>query len=99
MPLYISYNTEDKKMIDVMVTYWTNFAKYEHPTPSGDAGTANWTPVRPDQKNYLDLQLEPAMKKNLEAERMLFWERMFYAPREEDIKRKLLRNEAEQQHQ
>merc|ERR1719189_2125325 len=77
-------------MIDLMVTYWSNMAKYGNPTPFRDAGIASWTPVRPDQKNYLDLQLEPSMKKNLAADRMLLWERMFYAPMEEDIERKVI---------
>jgi len=30
------------------------------------------------------------MKKNLAADRMLLWERMFYAPMEEDIERKVI---------
>merc|ERR1711881_427966 len=84
------FNEDDKKMIDLMVTYWSNFAKYGNPTPFKNAGIANWTPVRPDQKNYLDLQLEPSMKKDLIPERMLFWERMFLAPMEEDIERKVV---------
>jgi len=86
----IESTEDDKKMIDLMVTYWSNFAKYGNPTPFRDAGIASWTPVRPDQKNYLDLQLEPSMKKNLAADRMLLWERMFYAPMEEDIERKVI---------
>jgi len=94
MPPYMDEGMEstedDKKMIDIMVTYWSNFAKYGNPTPFRDAGIASWTPVRPDQKNYLDLQLEPSMKKNLAADRMLLWERMFYAPMEEDIERKVI---------
>merc|ERR1711997_1182734 len=86
----IEFNEDDINMIDLMCTYWSNFAKYGNPSPFRDAGVANWTPVRPDQKNYLDLQLEPSMKKNLAAERMLFWERMLYAPMEEDIERKVI---------
>merc|ERR1711881_365798 len=86
----IEFTEDDTKMIDLMVTYWSNFAKYGNPTPFKDAGIANWTPVQPDQKNYLDIQLEPSMKTNLAAERMLFWERMFYAPMEEDIERKVI---------
>jgi len=92
-PIYdegVEFTEDDTKMIDLMVTYWSNFAKYGNPTPFKDAGIANWTPVQPDQKNYLDIQLEPSMKKNLAAERMLFWERMFYAPMEEDIERKVI---------
>jgi len=92
-PIYdegVEFTEDDTKMIDLMVTYWSNFAKYGNPTPFKDAGIANWTPVQPDQKNYLDIQLEPSMKTNLAAERMLFWERMFYAPMEEDIERKVI---------
>merc|ERR1712002_904905 len=86
----IESTEDDKKMVNLMVTYWSNFAKYGNPSPFRDAGIASWTPVRPDQKNYLDLQLEPSMKKNLAADRMLLWERMFYAPMEEDIERKVI---------
>jgi carboxylesterase type B len=86
----VEFTEDDTKMIDLMVTYWSNFAKYGNPSPFRDASVANWTPVRPDQKNYLDLQLEPSMKKNLAAERMLFWERMKYAPKEEDIEQKVI---------
>merc|ERR1711994_503792 len=86
----IESTEDDKKMIDLMVTYWSNFAKYGNPSPFRDAIGANWTPVRPGQKNYLDLQLEPSMKKNFAAERMLFWERMKYAPKEEDIEQKVV---------
>merc|ERR1711881_207083 len=95
-PLYdeffegVEFTEDDKKMIDLMVTLWSNFAKYGNPTPFKNAGIANWTPVQPDQKNYLDLQLEPSMKKDLTPERMMFWERMFYAPMEEDIERKVV---------
>jgi len=92
-PIYdegVEFTEDDTKMIDLMVTYWSNFAKYGNPTPFKDAGIANWTPVQPNQKNYLDIQLEPSMKKDLAAERMLFWERMFYAPMEEDIERKVI---------
>ena len=44
------YNAKDKKMINLMVTYWSNFAKYGNPTPFKGEGIANWTPVKPDQK-------------------------------------------------
>jgi len=86
----LTFTEDDTKMIDLMVTYWSNFAKYGNPSPFRDAIGANWTPVRPGQKNYLDLQLEPSMKKNFAAERMLFWERMKYAPKEEDIEQKVV---------
>merc|ERR1712241_667483 len=80
----IEFIEDDTKMMDLMLTHWSNFAKYGNPTPFRDAGIANWTPVQPDQKNYLDLQPEPSMKKNLAAERM------FYHPMEEDIERKVI---------
>merc|ERR1712038_298570 len=92
-PLYdevLELTEDDKKMVDLMVTYWSTFAKYGNPSPFRDSGIANWTPVQPDQKNYLDLQLEPCMKTNLAAERMLFWERIFYAPMEEEIEQKVI---------
>merc|ERR1711881_206696 len=34
----IESTEDDKKMIDLMVTYWSNFAKYGNPTPFRDAG-------------------------------------------------------------
>merc|ERR1711994_399738 len=57
-PIYdegVEFTQDDTKMIDLMVTYWSNFAKYGNPTPFKDAGIADWTPVQPNQKNYLDI--------------------------------------------
>jgi len=81
---------EDQKMTELMVTYWTNFAKYGNPTPFKIVDASNWTPVQPGKKNYLDLQPEPVMKQNLEPERMLFWDRMLWSPLEDGIDRRII---------
>jgi carboxylesterase type B len=81
---------EDQKMTELMVTYWTNFAKYGNPTPFKIANASNWTPVQTGQKNYLDLQIEPTMKENLEPERMLFWDRMLWSHLEDAIDRRII---------
>ncbi|XP_069694786.1 carboxylic ester hydrolase-like [Periplaneta americana] len=38
-----TYSAEDEKMVDVMMSLWTNFAKYENPTAREDV---SWRPIK-----------------------------------------------------
>jgi len=81
--------TEDELTLsDHMVTFWTNFAKYGNPTPFKIDGIPNWDFVSPYKKNYMDLKPQPELKQNAAEERMMFWERLIWGKRENQIERK-----------
>ena len=46
----ISSSDGDKKLSSKMVKYWTNFAKYGHPTPSSDDDLTTWIPATTTDK-------------------------------------------------
>ena len=46
----ISSSDGEKKLSSSMVKYWTNFAKYGHPTPSGDDDLPTWAPATTTDK-------------------------------------------------
>jgi len=75
----VEWNEDDFKMKELMLTYWTNFAKYGNPTPFKMVDVSNWNSVYDGQMNYLDLKPEPEMKQSLEPERMLLWDRMVWS--------------------
>lgn len=60
---------------------WTNFAKYGEPTPNHDTTTPfKWHPARAHERDaeevlidYLKIDDEIVMKKNLHRDRMKFW--------------------------
>ncbi|KAF9409259.1 hypothetical protein HW555_011294 [Spodoptera exigua] len=70
-------NEDDQKMIDVMTTMWTNFAKYGDPTPSlTDIITTQWEPTKPGstRRPYLLLNQPITLEYRLFHRRMAFWE-------------------------
>jgi len=75
---------DDLQMRDIMVKYWTNFAKYGHPSPLMSDNITQWLPYSAE-KNYMVLNLEPEMKQQVEKERMEFWQRVHWQPKEEEI--------------
>ncbi|XP_018339347.1 PREDICTED: esterase E4-like [Trachymyrmex septentrionalis] len=49
-------NTKDRKILEILTTMWTNFAKTGHPTPVLDQYvTTSWTPATVNFFNYLDI--------------------------------------------
>ena len=66
-------------MSNIMAQYWTNFAKYGHPTPFWTKGSELWTRVEPNLRNYLEIKPYPQMKKNLQKKRMQFWDRLIWS--------------------
>nr|AHJ81324.1 carboxylesterase [Locusta migratoria] len=67
-------NSNDGKMIELLTTLWTNFAKYGSPAPNGNPTT--WERFTAETANYLDLKLEPATRQDLLKERMDFWKEL-----------------------
>merc|ERR1711892_246044 len=87
--LKLDQSDEDAALAEHMVKYWTNFAKFGHPTPSGQ-DLPFWDSVTQTENNYLELKAAPEMKQDLLPERMQFWERMLWAAKEEKIERKAM---------
>jgi len=92
---YTDKTEEETALSNKMIKYWTNFAKYGHPTPSSQ-DTPFWNAVTQTENNYMELKAEPEMGRDLLQERMLFWERMLWAEKEETIDRKIMYTRATQ---
>jgi len=82
--LFDYYNTdtqtkEDREMQDKMVKYWTNFAKYQNPTPNLDGINQEpvWLPYG-KEKNTLVINSETKMEKFIFKERMTFWQQFMW---------------------
>jgi len=78
----------DLQMRDIMVRYWTNFAKYGNPSPVMSDEMTQWLTYS-SEKRYLNLNLKPEMKKEVELERMEFWRRVFWNEREEEMQEQI----------
>merc|ERR1712106_388594 len=87
--LKLDQSEEEAALAEHMVKYWTNFAEFGHPTPSGQ-DLPFWDSVTQTENNYLELKAVPEMKQDLLPERMHFWERMLWAAKEEKIERKAM---------
>nr|XP_023025748.1 esterase B1-like [Leptinotarsa decemlineata] len=78
--------SEEDISIQKFVKPWTNFAKYGNPTPEKDE-TLNgviWKPIESEEvDNIFDINKEVTITKNLECDRVSFWEKMYqqYAER------------------
>merc|ERR1711892_28585 len=91
----IKMSEEESSLSNHMVKYWTNFAKYGHPTPSAQ-DLPFWNSVTETEHNYMELKAVPEMSQDLHGERMMFWERMLWAAKEETIDRKIMYTKATQ---
>ncbi|KAK4880588.1 hypothetical protein RN001_008734 [Aquatica leii] len=84
-------NESDKKMIDLMVTLWTNFATYGNPTPPGSSVPFTWEPVVQGKENYLFIKKngEAKIEEKMLSERSAFWKSLFVDSRRERIRDEL----------
>lgn len=78
----------DKRVIDTMVTLFTNFATYGNPTPSGGKSEVKWLPFSVNNRSYMniahDMSQTPgfygirpvrlSMEHDLYKDRMEFWD-------------------------
>ncbi|XP_031846091.1 esterase FE4 [Nomia melanderi] len=69
--------TSGEKMTKIMTKLWTNFAKDKNPTSTlDDVVTVNWEPIGADN-NYLNINEELKMEKNLMQETVDFWKKKY----------------------
>ncbi|XP_075213387.1 juvenile hormone esterase-like isoform X4 [Lycorma delicatula] len=70
-----SFTGKEKKMLDEMVTLWTNFVIHGNPTPKGYKVV--WDKVIPQNMNYLHIESEKSkMETKLFSERDAFWQKL-----------------------
>ncbi|XP_021912901.1 esterase E4-like isoform X2 [Zootermopsis nevadensis] len=70
-------NTDYMKTVARMVKMWTNFAKTGNPTPKIDPLLGvTWTPVTKGELNYLNIDKELTMQKDIAKDRVAFWEEL-----------------------
>lgn len=81
-----SLSAVEQQLADKMTSYWTNFAKYGNPSPFVSEDLPLWLPYA-DKRHYMELKPEPEMRNNVEPERMMFWQRLFWDPRESELER------------
>ncbi|XP_049938848.1 esterase B1-like [Schistocerca serialis cubense] len=67
-------NSNDVKVIELLTTLWTNFAKFGEPTTGGSPVT--WEKFTAETANYLDMKLEFVTRQDLLKERMDFWKQI-----------------------
>ncbi|XP_049792029.1 acetylcholinesterase-like [Schistocerca nitens] len=67
-------NSNDGKVIELLTTLWTNFAKFGEPTTDGSPVT--WEKFTAETANYLDMKLEFVTRQDLLKERMDFWKQI-----------------------
>ncbi|XP_060066604.1 carboxylesterase 1D-like [Ylistrum balloti] len=60
-------STEGRALTEILVNYWTNFAK--NGNPNGE-GLVHWKTFGPNEHNYMNLNIEPVMEQNVFAKRM-----------------------------
>ncbi|KAJ9600064.1 hypothetical protein L9F63_009645, partial [Diploptera punctata] len=70
-------NSPYMKTVSKVVKLWANFAKFGNPTPTQDPLlNVIWNPITENEMNYLDINNELTMKKDLAKERTAFWEEL-----------------------
>lgn len=73
-------NDDDLEVRKTMIKYWTNFAKYGHPSPLLKDNITQWLAYS-SEKNIMILDAEATMDKNVEEERMTLWKKVHWNQR------------------
>jgi len=84
--LFALRTEEEMNVRDSMVKYWTNFAKYGHPSPLMSDNITQWLAYSSD-KNYMLFDGSTQMKSNVEEERMAFWQKIHWNEKESKIEK------------
>ena len=66
------YDETDRNISDMVITLFTNFAKYGNPTPE-PVGGASWERFNHSNMVYLRILEEPTMAINYQPTKMAFW--------------------------
>ncbi|XP_058827949.1 uncharacterized protein LOC131687875 [Topomyia yanbarensis] len=73
-------NSDECRVRDLFVRFFTNFAKYGNPTPYESSQGVTWTPVRPVERSSASFDIDclhinqsPQMIRNHYGERKEFW--------------------------
>ncbi|KAJ6641267.1 Juvenile hormone esterase [Pseudolycoriella hygida] len=90
-------DSREVKMRNILCKLWTNFAKYGDPTPDHDNPVPfKWTPLLPIEANqteitldYLVINDDMKMARNLNKERMDFWRKIYRKHNEKFIRSRL----------
>jgi len=75
---------EEFQVRETLVKYWTNFAKYGHPSPLMRDNLTQWLAYS-SQKNYMVLDVSASLEKEVENDRMAFWQKIHWNEREAKI--------------
>jgi len=78
---FSSINTEnDEKFVEIWQQLIGNFARYGNPTPVSLQNIPNWPTAQNSRAAcvYLDIGLNPEEKHRMFAERMQFWNKLFF---------------------
>lgn len=67
-----NFDEADRNVSDMVITLFTNFAKYGNPTP-GPVGGASWERFNQSHMVYLRILEEPSMAINYQPTKMAFW--------------------------
>ena len=70
------YNDVDRNISDMMITVFTNFAKYGNPTPQPVLG-ASWKGFNSSDMAYFRIQSQPEMAVNYRPTKMAFWNKYY----------------------
>jgi carboxylesterase type B len=80
----LSDTSPARKMRDIMCKLWSNFAK------TGNPGNEIWKPIEnASELNYLILDTELKMEKNVNGKRMNFWRKIYKTWNKDFLKPKL----------
>ena len=71
------YDDTDRNVSRLVITLFTNFAKYGNPTPQPVRGVT-WDRFNSSHMTYMRIQAEPEMALNYQPTRMAFWN-VFYS--------------------
>ena len=66
------YNDADRNISDMLISLFTNFAKYGNPTPQPVLGVT-WEGFNSSHKAFIRIQWQPQMAFNYRPTRMAFW--------------------------
>ncbi|XP_031554922.1 acetylcholinesterase-like [Actinia tenebrosa] len=67
-----SYTDVERGLSASMMRLWANFAKYGNPS-NLDNDLTPWPKYNTDSQEYLDIDLEPSIKRKIRADHVAFW--------------------------